>query len=170
MPPEQADMTNKLSIRAKSLNLDLVGEPEYILRAYDAIHPVLVERFEESVEGVLDEADDLRSSQVKTMPLHRVSEPERAEEEPEPAPRAPEPAGPHHINVVVCNEVYNKIYLVERSELKSSVFSRAIDLDAVHRIYVNRAQRERFQSFFEFGKVLWRELTTAGKAAVKKGT
>lgn len=157
-------MTNKLTIRAKSLNLDLVGEPEYILRAYDAIHPVLVERFEESVEGVLEEAADLRSSQMKTMPLHRVDS-----EKDTTSPMGQE-AGPQHINIVVCNEVYNKIYLVERDEFQSSVFSRSIEMDAVRRIYVNRGQRGQFQSFFKFGKVLWRELTSAGKAAVKKGS
>jgi hypothetical protein len=154
-------MKNRLSIRAKSLNLDLVGESEYIIRAYDAIHPVLVERFEESVEGVLDETSP-RRSEMDTMPMHRVVEsPTR-----DPLPEA---AGPNHVNVVVCNEVYNKIYLVSRDELSSTVFGNALDMDAVRRVFVNRSQRDQFQGFFKFGKVLWRELTAAGKEAVQKG-
>lgn len=156
-------MTNKLKIRAKSLNLDLVGEPEYILRAYDAIHPVLVERFEESVEGVLDEPVVEHRAHAKTIPMHTpVTEQDLRKE----GSTLPEES-PQHLNLVVCNEVYNKIYLVDREELAGSMFSRAIDMDAVNRIYVNRSQRERFRSFFRFGKVLWRELTTAGKAVVK---
>ena len=152
-------MTNRLRIRAKSLNLDLVGEAEYIMRAYDAIHPVLVERFEESVEGVLEEIEEppVRDPMAQTIPMHQAVDPAKLQ------------AGetPQHINVVVCNEVYNKIYLVDRGEIRTTGFNRVIDFDAVHRIYVNRSQREQFRGLFELGKVLWRELTSAGKAVVK---
>ena len=163
-------MTNKLRIRAKSLNLDLVGEAEYSLRAYDAIHPVLVERFEESVQGVLDDPTEFRSepasetvrrpSMSKTIPMHKPVDPQSLSEG---------SGGSHHINVVVCNEVYNKIYLVDREEIRISLFDKVLDLDRVNRIYINRSQRERFRGFFKFGKVLWRELTSAGKAVVKGG-
>lgn len=152
-------MTNKLRIRAKSLNLDLAGEPEYILRAYDAIHPVLVERFEESVDWVLDDHDGPEApSKFRTIRMHAVDEDAADAER----------AGAQHLNVVVCNEVYNKIYLVERADLHASIFSRVVDMDRVNRIFVNRSQGERFEGFIKFGKVLWRELTAAGKAAVKK--
>ena len=152
-------MTNRLRIRAKSLNLDLVGEAEYIMRAYDAIHPVLVERFEESIEGVLEQTDEAPPSDplAQTIPMHRAVDPTKL--------RSGEL--PQHINVVICNEVYNKIYLVDRNDIRTTAFRRIVDFDAVHRIYVNRAQREQFRGLFELGKVLWRELTSAGKAVVK---
>lgn len=155
-------MTNRLRIRAKSLNLDLVGEAEYILRAYDAIHPVLVERFEESVEGVLEEIDDEelpsgRSPMAQTIPMHKPVDPKMLEAG----------LGLPHINVVVCNEVYNKIYLVDREEVRATAFDRVLNLASVNRIYINRSQRDQFRGFFRFGKVLWRELTSAGKAVVK---
>ncbi len=151
-------MTNRLRIRAKSLNLDLVGEAQYIMRAYDAIHPVLVERFEESVEGVLEDSagpPTPRDPMAETIPMHKAIDPAMV--------RRP----PQHINVVVCNEVYNKIYLVDRDEIVATPFHRILELGAVNRIYINRSQRERFRDFFKFGKVLWRELTAAGRAVVK---
>lgn len=145
-------MKNRLRIRAKSLNLDLVGEGEYIMRAYDAIHPVLVERFVESVEQILDEPEESLAPELsETIPMHRPVDPQRLP----------------HMNVVVCNEVYNKIYLVDRDELRNTIFRDVIDLDAVGRIYINRSQRDRFRGFIRFGKVLWRELTSAGRAVVK---
>lgn len=152
-------MTNRLRIRAKSLNLDLVGEAEYITRAYDAIHTLLLERFQESVEGVLEEdvdAPPARDPMAETIPMHQAVDPKMLQT-----------GRPQHINVVVCNEVYNKIYLVDRDELSSTIFSRVLHLPAVNRIYINRSQREGFREFFKFGKVLWRELTAAGKAVVK---
>ena len=150
-------MSNRLRIRAKSLNLDLVGEAEYILRAYDAIHSVLLERFEESIEGVLEDEPSTpqRDPLAQTIPMHKAVDPSQLNREVQ------------HINVVVCNEVYNKIYLVDRAEIKNTTFNRVVDFDQVNRIFINRSQRERFRDFFKFGKVLWRELTSAGKAVVK---
>lgn len=150
--------TNKLRIRAKSLDLDLAGEPEYILRAYDAIQPVLMERFEESVDAVLETPGD--AARAKTMRMHAPVDPSTAATQPD--------EGVEHLNVVVCNEVYNKIYLMERSAVQASIFGRAIDTEQVARVFVNRSQSALFEEHFHFGKVLWRELTTAGRRAVKK--
>lgn len=147
-------MKNKLRIRAKSLNLDLAGEADYVLRAYDAIHPVLLERFEESVEGVLD-GPDQQVPDGSTMRMHAATPSEAAV------------ASPSHLNVVICNEVYHKIHLVERERVDSSIFARSFDFENVTRVYINRSQRDAFRTVFPQGKVLWRELTAAGKAVVK---
>lgn len=148
-------MTNRLRIRAKSLELDLSGDADYVLRAYDAVHTVLLERFAESVEGVLsDPLPDGAEATSRTIPMHKPYEPTVTSE-------------PQHINVVVCNEVYNKIYLVEEEAIRSTPLARAVDFSNVHRLYINRAQRDDFAPFVDAGKVLWRELTTAGRAVVK---
>lgn len=149
-------MANKLRIRAKSLNLDLSGEPEYILRAYDAIRPVLVERFVESVDLVLDDAASSVPTGRRTLEMHA------------PVAAREAPTRREHINVVVCNEVYNKIHLADRDELSESPFGQVIEMGEVRRIFLNRSQAARFREFFKFGKVLWRELTVAGKAVVKR--
>lgn len=149
-------MANKLRIRAKSLNLDLSGEPEYILRAYDAIRPVLLERFVESVDRVLEESSAEAPTSRRTLEMHA------------PAAARETSRRREHINVVVCNAVYNKIHLADREELSESPFGQVIEMDEVRRIFLNRSQAGRFREFFRFGKVLWRELTVAGKAVVKR--
>lgn len=166
---------NHLKIRARSLDLDLVGEAEYIVQAYDAIRGVLIERYRASIEGATvgahaeERADAGRRESAarisrSTMRLDEVSPHETTDGLPSQVH-----AGPQHVNVVMCNEVYNKICLVERDDMRRSIFDRALALDHVHRIYINRSQQERFQGHFNLGKVLWRELTSAGKAAVKRG-
>lgn len=152
-------MKNKLRIRAKSLDLDLAGESEYILRAYDAIQPVLMERFRESVDAVLDGATP--EQHVKTIRMHGAVDPSKF-------PEQEQDEAVQHLNVVVCNEVYNKIYLMERVVVRSSIFGRVLDVDQIARVFVNQSQSPRFEEHFQLGKVLWRELTAAGRRAVKK--
>lgn len=145
---------NGLKIRAKDLHLDLEGESEYVERAYAAIRTVLMERYRESLEITLgDEPSDVRSRQ--TLPLHTVSKSDADADLNQ------------HVNVVICNEVYNKIHLANTDDLEASPFSRVIDFDSVRRIYLNRSQSGHFEKFVPVGKTLWRELTSAGRAAVK---
>ena len=148
-------MKNKLRIRAKSLNLDLEGEAEYVLRAYDAIHSVLLERFEESVEGVLEESERPEVA-AKTMKLYTGAD----------GKASPKPSR-EHLNLVICNEVYHKIHLVERQRLRKGVFGRSFDFEHVGGVYINRSQSDAFHNVLPSGKVLWRELTATGKAVVK---
>ena len=157
---------NRLRIRANALNLDLVGETEYIVRAYDAIQSLLIERFRESIEDVLDdeppgfaEPPKPRDPLAQTIPMHKAVDPKKL-------PTADDP-GPQHVNVVVCNEVYNKIYLVDRDQLEAVPITRVLNLAVVDRVYINRSQRDRFFELVKPGKVLWRELTSAGRAVVK---
>lgn len=147
---------NGLKIRAKDLHLDLEGEFEYVERAYEAIRPVLMERFRESLEielGLGVSNEDVASR--KTLPLNRV------------AKNDVDPDVAQHINVVICNEVYNKIHLAQFDDLNASPISRVIDFDRVRRMYINRSQSGDFEKFVPVGKTLWRELTSAGRAAVK---
>ena len=151
---------NALKIRAKDLKLDLEGEFEYIERAYEAIRPVLMERFRESLEvelafeGESPSKDSIRSRE--TLPLHSVPKGDF------------DPDLNKHVNVVICNEVYNKIHLANSEDLAASPFSRVLEFTNVRRIYLNRSQAEHFEKFIPVGKTLWRELTTAGRAAVKR--
>lgn len=136
---------NRLRIRAESLDLNFEGEPEYVQRAYEAVRVVLMDRFRSSLQLNVEQ----------------------------PMPTGAYPVAPassrQHINVVLCNDVYNKIYLVGRDEVATTIFANVLDMNAVNRVYINRSQQKKFEKFFKLGKVLWRELTTAGKAAVKKG-
>ncbi len=150
---------NALKIRAKDLHFDLEGEFEYIERAYEAVRPVLMERFRESLEIELGGTRVPSESSIQsreTLPLHSVP---KGDAESEFA---------KHINVVICNEVYNKIHLAKADDLEESPFSRVLNFDHVRRIYVNRSQATDFEKLIPVGKTLWRELTSAGRAAVKR--
>lgn len=144
---------NKLKIRAIDLDLELSGEPAYVEQAYEALRPVLMERFRASVDARPTSSENQSSG---------PSDQEGADEWPLAGSVTAE-----HVNVVMTSEVYNKVYLVEVEELGDAPITNAIDLANVSRIYINRSQKEQFDHFFKVGKVLWRELTSAGKAAVK---
>jgi len=150
-PDDALEKRNKLKIRAVDLDLELSGEPAYVEEAYDALRPILMERFRASVQK--------RAARQKTPVEPDAEEPLQ--------PGFARPASSEHVNVVLTNEVYNKLYLVELDELSDAPITRAIDLRGVGRIYINRSQKENFGHFFKVGRVLWRELTAAGKAAVK---
>lgn len=145
---------NRLQIRAKSLNLDLAGEPEYVESAYGAIREVLMDRFRDSLDIVEEEAVGVAEAPKTSGPVAGA------------VPQIQQSGG--RVNVVLCNDVYNKIFVIDQDDIESSMFGKVIDTTLIRRIYLNRSQQGRFEEFFQFGKVLWRELTSAGRAAVKK--
>ncbi len=156
-------MKNKLHIRAKSLELDLAGETDFVFRAYDAIKPVLMERFVESIDLTLAAVDPeipSKRSVRSTAQLHGVRTGEKATD------AAPQEQA-SHFNLVVCNRVYNKVYLVDREVLADGIFGESLDERQVTRVFINRSQVDQFEEHLPSGKVLWRELTTEGKRAVK---
>lgn len=144
---------NHLKIHAAHLDLDLRGEAEYVERAYAAIRPVLMERYRESLlaPGAIRETSELES----------IPRPAKAVKRAEPEPKI--------VNVVMCGEVYNKVFISERDRFDEGLLGRALSFDGLRRIYVNRSQESSFSKDFKFEKVLWRELTAAGRQAVKKG-
>lgn len=150
-----SDSQNRLQIRAKHLNLDLAGETEYVERAYSAIREVLMDRFRASLEhAVVEEVAPVAAEVPKTAgPVEGA------------VPEIRDSGG--RINLVLCNDVYNKIFVIDNEGIDASMFGSVIDTSQIRRIYLNRSQQDRFEEFFQFGKVLWRELTSAGRAAVK---
>lgn len=146
---------NHLRISAKHLDLDLRGETEYVERAYDAIRSVLLEHYRDS----LLEPNATR----ETSELPAISQ-EQARKSFQSDPEA------RVVNLVLCNEVYNKIYLVESDEFDHGVLGKAFRFEEVRRIHVNQSQQAGFKPTFKFGKVLWRELTAAGRNAVRQGS
>lgn len=151
---------NVLKIKAQSLDLELKGESEYIEQAYRAIREVLMERFRESIEA----------NRLNQQPPAAV---ERATEElPVITPdqmRAHKSAEPRNVHLALCDEVYNKIYLVDGQTGISGALGKVLDTNHVSRIYINRTQEAAFRGMLKFERVLWRELTAAGRDAVRKG-
>lgn len=139
-------MTNRLKITTGDIEFTLEGDTDYVERAYAAVRDIMLERFVEAIHaGPPPEPDTIRT----TMPMNQISDENT------------------QVSIISCNEVYHKIHLVDRVLLEKSEFSRIVDFKGVGRVYVNREQQERFKGYFPFGKVLWRELTSAGRAAIR---
>lgn len=150
---------NVLKIKAQALDLELKGESEYIEQAYRAIREVLMDRFRESIEAH-------RRSQEPV-------EPERSTEElpvitPEQI-RAHKKSEPRNVHLALCDEVYNKIYMLDGQSGISGALGKILDTEHISRIYINRSQEDGFRNVLKFERVLWRELTSAGRDAVRKG-
>lgn len=146
---------NQLKIKARSLDLELKGEPEYVEMAYRAVRDVLMERFRESLEARAEtEPADRATSELPVITPEQLRQ------------QKPEP---RHAHLVLCNEVYNKVYLIDGDRGIRGALGRVLNLDHIGRIYINRAQQDAFTDAVNFDRVLWRELTTAGRDAVRKG-
>lgn len=166
-------MINKLRIRAEALKLDLTGDTTYIAQAYDALQPLLMERFRQSIKStdppnvLLDEDT---SPMRTTMQLHNPAPPDATTKPDITVKTGPAAASDdvNHVKVAISNDVYRKIYLIGADTLERSVLAKAFDLTKIHRIHVNRSQQDRFAELLGGGKLLWRELTEKGRAAVKK--
>lgn len=146
---------NHLRISAKHLDLDLRGETEYVERAYNAIRSVLLDHYRDSL---LEPNATRDTSELPTIT------PEQARKSFQSDPEA------RVVNLVLCNEVYNKVYLVESDEFDKGVLGPTFKFEEIRRIYVNQSQQTAFNASFKFGKVLWRELTAAGRNAVRQGS
>lgn len=146
---------NHLRISAKHLDLDLRGETEYVERAYNAIRSVLLDHYRDSL---LEPNATRDTSELPTIT------PEQARKSFQSDPEA------RVVNLVLCNEVYNKVYLVESDEFDKGVLGPTFKFEEIRRIYVNQSQQTAFNTSFKFGKVLWRELTAAGRNAVRQGS
>lgn len=158
---------NTLKIEASALKLELSGDQATITQAYELTRELLIRCFEEQFAR-LEQQHDMNT----TRPLHVV---------PTPAPPAAAPAqdtARHwkpspaqyttHVNIVLSSEFYNKICVLERVEFDTSILNKILHFDRIDRLYIPHDQAEQFQQYFAIGKVLWRELTSSGKAAVRK--
>lgn len=137
---------NTIKVSTPDLCLELSGEANLLKDAYEAVRPILISHFAATFSA--SSSDDVTGQTRKPAILSAGTK--------------------EHINFVVCNEVYNKVYLVELEDLEQASLSRVLDLSRVSRVFISRSQKDRFEEFFSMGKVLWRELTTAGRAVVKR--
>lgn len=149
---------NVLRIKAHALDLELKGEPEYIEEAYRAIREVLMDRFRESLDARSDVDAIEPERPTEDLP---VITPEQLREHKRSEPR--------HLHLVMCDEVYNKVYLINGEDGIPEGLRKVLDIENISRIYMNRRDQEDFAEFLTFDRVLWRELTSAGRDAVRKG-
>jgi len=146
-----------LRIKAHALDLELKGEPEYIEVAYRAVREVLMDRFRESLQARSDV--DALEPERPTEELPVITPEQLREHQREP----------RHLHLIMCDEVYNKVYLINGEEGIAEGLRKVLNIDQISRIHINRKDQEKFASLLTFDRVLWRELTSAGRDAVRKG-
>lgn len=145
---------NKLSIRTHGLNLDLEGEAADVRRAYRALRSQLIEQFYQTMI-------ERRGPNDRTLELPVIDDGLG-----EPTVVDEDESDENFINLVVCEDIYNKMYLLDEQRFRESFLSRFLRGSELRRIYVDADLEEGLRDRVEVGSTLWRELTAAGKAAV----
>lgn len=182
---------NSLKIKASTLKLEFVGEDSEIREGYEMTRELIISCFQEQLLAVEareqalsedSEAHDHRQrANSNTQSLHRVQQ-QSAQPAPRTAPRTqqafstadpnrsyapPKADALSHVSVALTSDLYNKVCVLDRGEFEASILGQALSFEQIGRIYIAQDQKERFERFFTLGKVLWRELTTQGRQAVR---
>lgn len=157
-------MTNRLKIDADRLKLEFTGDAQEIRSGYEMTRELLIHHFQEQLMRVEEEAARRAAppspvpgaTQQMHLPVQegRAWEPERGQ-------------GVMHVSMVLSSSFYNKICVLEREEYRKSFLEELFVFERLGRLYVRHNQAEFFQQRFKVGKVLWRELTADGRAAVR---
>lgn len=150
-------MSNKLKIDALQIKLEFSGNKEDIRRGYDMTRELLIMHFHEQ----LARADQKKHEEEARQAASQRQRKTQAQWKP---PSTPEVL---HISIALCSDFYNKVCVLEREDYEQSVFADVLNFDLIQRIYIRSNQKKTFQSHFKIGKVLWRELTPEGRAAVR---
>tara|TARA_B100000686_G_scaffold324314_1_gene379860 strand:- start:417 stop:878 length:462 start_codon:yes stop_codon:yes gene_type:complete len=151
-------MSNKLKIDASQLKLEFSGSKQDIRRGYDMTRELLIMHFHEQLaraerERLADANTEEPSAHVnrKTRSWIPPSEPKEA----------------MHISIALCSDFYNKVCVLEREEYEGSIFQDILNFDVIERLYIRSNQKDAVERHIKIGKVLWRELTPDGRAAVR---
>lgn len=136
-------MDNHLSVKTSTVEFSVSGDTEFIEQAYEAVRSLILEKFVDATNKPVD----IPPSEVQ--PLSDLSEEMT------------------HISFIACNDIYRKVYFVTPAELSETPFGEAIDFDGIQNVYLDRELQPEFEKHMTLGKALWRELTTAGRTAIR---
>ena len=177
---------NSLKIKASTLKLEFAGEDREIREGYEMTRELIISCFQEQLLAVEAHARALEEdsesieerhqqaqaahARQSTQSMHRVSPPKPSPASPASPAKIYQPPKPEqlsHVSVALASDLYNKVCVLERQEFESSIFHDALRFEEIARVYLRHEQKERFDRFFTLGKVLWRELTSQGRDAVR---
>ncbi len=147
---------NKISIRTHGLDLDLEGDAAEVRRAYRSLRSQLIEQFYQTML-------ERRGPNDRTLELPTIGESASLGE---PTVVDEEDSDENFINLVICEDIYNKMYLLDEQRFRESFLSKILQGRELRRIYVDARVEEVLRDRVDVGSTLWRELTAAGKAAV----
>lgn len=164
---------NKLTIHTQALSLDLEGSSAEVRRAYGTLRTQLIEQFYQTMIGQTKPGQtkpSKRSRANQTLELETID----AVADKPPEAEAPEKRQPventaeNFVGLVICEDIYNKMYLLDEERFRRSFLSKVLDGEQLRRIYVNAASEAQLRNSVDMGNTLWRELTSAGKVAVAR--
>jgi hypothetical protein len=183
--PSGSRSDNRLSIRSDGLSVELDGRAAQIRRAYHSLRTQIVEQFYETMSDARRPQDRTLKLPVSSVPGRAAptaqsapvvggrndsAKPARSKDEPAKRTAAPgeneAEAGQNFVNLVVCEESYHKMYLLDERRFKNSFLGAVLDVAPLGRVYVDGAVEKRLRDGLDVGATLWRELTPAGKAAM----
>ena len=163
---------HSLKIETGHLKLEVKGDQETVRRSYEAARDLILHSFRDQIRETLKAPEQgaieqTTSSAQAAAPV--PSEPSRRRGARTITSWAPSATTrPVHMSVALSSRLYNKICLVERDDLDKSMFAKPFRLNNIQRIYLRHDQRDKFETHFPIGKILWRELTSHGCAAVRQ--
>ena len=141
-------MDNHLSVKTSTVQFSVSGDTEFIEQSYEAVRTLILERF-------VDATKVARQTQPSPPMNTDVNLAADFSEE------------VTHISFIACNDIYRKVYFVTPAELSETPFGQSIDFVGVQNIYFDRELQPEFEKHITLGKALWRELTTAGRTAIR---
>lgn len=161
---------NRLNIKASTLALEFSGEADEIRQGYETTRELIISCFQEQLQNIQEHesslAEDSELHQRKredTKSMHKVQE--------KPQEWTPPDASiMSHVSLALHSDLYVKICVLDRVEFESSILQNMLDFDQINRIYIPHNQKNNFSAHFSIGKVLWRELTSKGRKAVRSTT
>jgi|GEM_PF-4789624 len=157
---------NKLSIQCAGLSIELQGSAGEVGRAYRALRTQLTEAFYRTIN--VERGPDDRTLQLRAEDLVETGSPN-----PAPVDSAPvsvqTPLSDNFFNMVVCEEMHRKVYLIDDIRFERSFLGKALEIEPISRVYIDSKIEHRVRASLDMGSTLWRQITPAGKAAMFKG-
>ena len=155
MSGENKANDNSLVIKGTGFSIEINGDPAFIQESYHALRKGVMSRFVKVMAK--GERPELMSS---------LDVPARGSKQSfeEVSPSAT------YVWVCVCHDFYNKIHVLNRSELEKTTLASFIDPQALFRVYLERKHRDALESIVGKGRMLWSELTPEGQVRLGAGT
>lgn len=169
-----------LKIESKSFNIELEGEPDFILSSYNSFRSTILKRLieliqsgdvEPSGDGGGDNPWGRRDTQLSDGPavehVERRSSPANAAASMPSAEAGPRPGRDEsYIWVYVTHDIYNKVYVIDTETFTSSSIHRFLDGRRMRKVYLDQAHQEFLRPLLGTGKTLWSELTAKGREKI----
>lgn len=156
---------NHLRIRTDRLEIDLRGDPDAILDAYDQLRDSLGELYDAADREAMVSAnhqavETADSSEDSGDPDDTLT----------PPGVQPGPENAQIVRLVLRRDRYEKVVLFERTQVDESFLGEALAADRVGRIYCGASVENRLRSSVELGKTMWRKLTPDGRDALEEAS